>query len=316
MKLSDALDGYGTCTRELAVCVARLWPEHEQYLVQRFAGAARDSSVTEYVARSISRILGDRLEESVLNYRWTCQMMLAEEYAFRCSGHYRHSSFAEVQATVYTDSDFMNRYTDGLLLSQLMWSNHSAAIVCYYTDFLRRLRPDSTLLEIGPGHGLLLALAARRLRTPVTGWDVSGTSLAVTRRALGALGASATHLYQIDILRAPTSQSYDAVVASELLEHLDDPVTGLKGIRRIAHPGGYLFLNIPVNSPAPDHIYLWRTPEEVYDFVTSENLLIDSSWVFPMTGKTQQQARAGGLTMSCVMICRVPGDAPGGSVGR
>ncbi|MEK8173426.1 class I SAM-dependent methyltransferase [Streptomyces sp. M19] len=105
------------------------------------------------------------------------------------------------------------------------------------------------MLEVGPGHGLLLALAAERQRGSVVGWDVSATSLVATRRALEAMGARSVRLVHRDLLRAGVDGSFDAVVASELLEHLDRPHEALERLHALLRPGGHLFLNIPVNSP-------------------------------------------------------------------
>jgi len=247
-----------------------------------------------------------RLDEVVGNYRWTCQMMLDEEYAFRLTGRYRHATFAEARAAVYDDGAFMSRYTDGLLFSQLMWANHAAALADYHGSFLAGLEPGAELLEVGPGHGLLVAMAAERPLGSVTGWDVSPTSIATTRRALAAMGAPDVKLEQVDVLDASVTRRFDAVVASELLEHLDRPAKALARLGLLTRPGGQLFINVPVNSPAPDHIYLWRRPEDVNDFVVAAGLRIVQARAYPMTGRTERQARAGGLTMSCVLTCEMP----------
>lgn len=303
--LDRALDDYGTPVRVLAGNVARIWPEHEGHILRRFGGND-DAATTEMVAEMILRILGSRLEEAIENYRWTCEIMLAHEYEFAYSGKYANSSFSDVRAAVYDDPGFMARYTDGLLISQLLWANHSASIASYRADFLTRLRPESELLEVGPGHGLLLALAAADRAVPVTGWDISETSVAATRRALAAMDAGNVVLRAMDITRAPATARFDAVVASELLEHLEDPAAALGRLQEITRPGGILFLNIPVNSPAPDHIYLWTAPEEIMEFAVSTGLVILEAHTFPLTGKTEAQARASGMTMSCVVICQRP----------
>jgi 2-polyprenyl-3-methyl-5-hydroxy-6-metoxy-1,4-benzoquinol methylase len=304
MDLDHALNGYGPRTQFLARSVAQAWPEHEDYLMRRFCGGQGDIVIAETVAEMILRVLGQRLGEAIENYRWTCHLLLTHEYRFEISGRYMHSSFSEVRAAVYDDPQFMSRYTDGLLISQLLWANHSASIASYHANFLTRLRPNSELLEVGPGHGLLLALAAAEFAIPVTGWDISETSVEATRLALEAMGAEAVVLRSMDLMAAPTTVSFDAVVASELLEHLEDPVAALLRLKEITRLGGLLFLNIPVNSPAPDHIYMWTTPEEVLEFVVSTGLKVLDTHVFPLTGKTETQARAAKMTISCVLICQ------------
>jgi 2-polyprenyl-3-methyl-5-hydroxy-6-metoxy-1,4-benzoquinol methylase len=307
MTLTEMMRAYGSGTCHIVARTLEAWPEHERFLIQRFTGPANGhADVCEQIAARILRIVDGREAAAIANYRWTCQMFLKEEYMFRLTGRYRFDSFSEARAAVYDNEAFMTRYADGLLLSQLLWANHAAAIGSYWRTFLPLLDGRASLLEVGPGHGLLLAMAAERLPGAVTGWDVSQASLALTRRALDAMGIAAARLDLVDVLEAPTSGQFDAVVASELLEHLEQPTAALRRLRQVTRPGGHLFLNIPVNSPAPDHIYLWRTPEEVLSFVADSGLEIIEAYVFPMTGKTMERARAEALTLSCVVLCERP----------
>ncbi|HEX3786924.1 MAG TPA: class I SAM-dependent methyltransferase [Pseudonocardiaceae bacterium] len=285
--------------------VAEVWPEHVDYLTMRFAG--QDESHLEFceaLAARIIRIAGDGLDRLATNYRWTCERMLEEEFRFGLTGRYRHDCFAQVVELVYGDADFMARYLDGLLLSQLLWANHTRSLEIYEGDFLAHLGPHSRLLEVGPGHGLLLAAAAIRGPARLVGWDVSAASLAATDRALAAMNVGSVTLERRDLLLAPADHSFDLVVASELVEHLDQPGEALRRLAGLTAPGGRLYLNIPVNSPAPDHISLWRSPEELFAFVERNGLTIVDKAVSPMTGHTEQQARERGLTLSCVAICQ------------
>ena len=196
-------------------------------------------------------------------------MVLEEEIEFRRSGHYRLSTFAEAERTVYSNRDIMTRYMDGLLLSQVLWANHIALLDYYVRDFLGGASAVSSHLEVGPGHGLLLFLASRVISGCVTGWDVSDTSLQKTRAALDRLGArSGLRLEKRNLVADEAlTQPFDSVVISEVLEHLERPDTALATLRRRMSPGGRIFVNAPVNSPAIDHIYLFRTPEELVELV-------------------------------------------------
>jgi len=296
-----------TALAGLVGTVLRVWPEHEQYVRERFTGCdERHLVVCDGIARRICAIIAADPEDAIRNYRWTCEMMLEEEYFFRRTGSYRHTSFAEVRARVYDDAEFMRRYSDGLLLSQVLWSNHAHSLQTYETDFLANLDAHGDLLEVGPGHGLLLALAAERCRGKLVGWDISPGSVVAARRALLAMGVPEVQLECRDLLTAPVTAEFDAVVASELLEHLEEPAVALRRLGALTRPGGRLFLNIPVNSPAPDHITLWRTPEEIEALLAMEGLETEAMHTFPMTGKSLTQARADGLSVSCVAICRKP----------
>jgi 2-polyprenyl-3-methyl-5-hydroxy-6-metoxy-1,4-benzoquinol methylase len=274
-------------------------------VAERFEGSSKAHlDFCNEVADKIRRIAAAELDTVVKNYRWTCEQMLAEEYRFSITGRYRHDSFARVQELVYSDAAFMSRYTDGLLLSQLMWANHTRALQVYERRFLPRLPVGGSLLEVGPGHGLLMATAAQYPVGQLRGWDVSAASLDSTRRSLHALGLDRVAvLEQHDLLDASAQGAFDLVVASELIEHLDRPAEALQQLGMLTRHDGWIYLNIPVNSPAPDHITLWRTPEELFSFIEKSGLSIAEWHVLPMTGRTEAAARAHQLTMSCVAIC-------------
>ncbi|MBB5924457.1 2-polyprenyl-3-methyl-5-hydroxy-6-metoxy-1,4-benzoquinol methylase [Actinoalloteichus hoggarensis] len=290
---------------DLVERVLAAWPEHEPFLRQRFAHASAEHfAFCEAVTSLIARVTGPGLGTAVTNYRWTCERLLEEERHFALFDSYRHTTFAEVEAVVYRDSDFMARYTDGLLLSQVLWSNQARALEIYQERFLAGLTGARTLLEVGPGHGLLLALAARRENAGLTGWDVSPGSIEATRSALSAVGVDSVRLCCADLLDTPATEAFDLVVASELIEHVDRPDLALRRLGALTSPTGLLFLNIPVNSPAPDHITLWRSPEEVFGSIEANGLTILEQHVFPMTGRTESEARRQRLTMSCVALCR------------
>src|SRR5471032_2491636 len=101
----------------------------------------------------------------------------------------------------------MNRYMNGLLVSNTLWSNHAHAFEAYVNGYLPRLPAGAAHLEIGPGHGLFLLFAAREARLGrIEGWDVSPTSIANSRAALAALGVARP-------LELKLVNLFDAVVA-------------------------------------------------------------------------------------------------------
>ena len=109
-------------------------------------------------------------------------------------------------------------------------------------------------------------------------------------------------LEHVDGGAAPVREAFDLVVLSELLEHLDDPVTLLEASSRRLAPGGSLFLDVPINSPAPDHLRLWRHEDEVDQLVTAAGLVPTMAMSFPATGYTLERAREAELTISRVII--------------
>ena len=168
-------------------------------------------------------------------------------------------------------------------------------------------RPAGTrYLEIGCGFGIGLDVARRAL-----GWDVLGldpSPFAAAGRDLLNLPIEARYLMPDDLLAG----NFDVVHASEVLEHVADPLAMLNILRRALRPGGTLMLT----TPAAECI----TPE------TSEGLLIpllSAGW--HMVLQTMQSlelllGRAGFATLRVTregaQLIAIAGAAPRGLEGN
>ena len=294
--------------------VIELWPEHARFLEASVAGRAPSIlDVSESLAQSIFLLAEDEpggIDALSADYRYLCEdIMLPEEIHFRRHGRYRLSNFEEANAECYANGPFMSRYMNGLLLSNVLWSNHAHAFACFANDYLDMLTPGARHLEIGPGHGLFLHFAASHHAVgAVTGWDVSPTSIAKTGHALRKLGARLQpKLVPQDMFKAEALENeerFDSVVMSEILEHLENPVAALRAANDALKPGGFVFVNVPANSPAPDHIYLFHGLQHAADVVAEAGLEVLRTQAFPMSGATLERAVKHKLAVTCVVIGR------------
>ena len=57
--------------------------------------------------------------------------------------------------------------------------------------------------------------------------------------------------------------TFDVVIAVEVLEHIPDPETGLLEAMRVLKPGGYAITALPVQLPLLMHLYDFDSPDEV-----------------------------------------------------
>lgn len=293
-------------TRIVSAVLAE-WPEHAAALSSSLSPHGPDGlRELDWLAADILAAHGDDLDRLARNYRWTCALFLEEELAFRRTGHYRCQSFRQIEAEVYSDQALMQRYMDGVLLSQVLWFNHARAFQLFLSHFLDGLPFGCRYLEVGPGHGLCLAHAARHpAPTSLTAWDVSDESLHRSAMMLDRLGIlRPVTLLRHDLATSREEDAFDAVVLSEILEHLEDPASALASVRRLLCPGGWLWVNMPVNSPAPDHIALLRHPDEVSRLVTDAGFTLDWAEAVPMTGYSLERAIKAQATISCLLIAR------------
>jgi 2-polyprenyl-3-methyl-5-hydroxy-6-metoxy-1,4-benzoquinol methylase len=287
------------------------WPEHSTYLERSFEERS-DSvmQVSDHLAKtviSLSETIDGGLAALCDDYRYLCEkILLPEELHFRRNGSYRLSSFADADRECYSNAPLMNRYMNGLLISNVMWNNHAQAFSAFVNSYLPELHGDARHLEVGPGHGFFLFFAAENSNiTSLTGWDVSPTSVENTRHALSVLGVKqAVDLKVQDLFAAgepDANARFDSIVISEVLEHVEDPYAALRAVSKWLRPGGKIWINVPANSPAPDHIYLFRNLEHAVDMVEECKLEVINVAAFPISGVTLENAIKRKQTVTCII---------------
>ena len=286
------------------------WPEHRRYIESRFKNDTPEflARNEEFAALALTGMQDD-LPLFCADYRWMCEEFLKEEFHFRREGSYRLSTFEEAYREVYSNTKFMTRYVHGILISQIIWDPHARAFDVFRTKFLTGIEAGASYLEVGPGHGFYLAFAAQNENIArMEAWDVSPSSIAETTQALKRLGVTRDiSIIEQDVLAAPARHDeFERAVISEVLEHLERPDLALQSLYAALRPGGRIFINVPINSPAPDHIYLWRSPEEFSAFVTAQGFAIEEAYAFPQTGASLERALKLDLMISCVLIARKP----------
>lgn len=297
-------------TDTLAVVDAVLadWPDHAAYLLKSFQPrSAQMLDATEVAASAARKLMAGGEARFAADYHWTCDRLRDEELFFHREGRYRLSTFAEADAEVYSDHAYMARYVNGLLLSQVLWYNHIATFEMFLNRVLRAATEPFDYLEVGPGHGLMVYFAAAApLTRSLEAWDVSAVSLRETRAALDRLEvAKPVSLTEVDILKATApGRRFDLIVISEVLEHLERPDVALGFLRDAVTETGRIFINVPLNSPSPDHIYLFSEPRDVQALVEQAGLRIDSLELFATQGKKIESALANRISVSAGVIAR------------
>jgi SAM-dependent methyltransferase len=304
-QLAGLLSDRPACA-SIVEAVLAVWPDHADFLLKSFRArppAVLDAS--EAGAAASLRLIGPNLARFSEDYCWMCGEVREEELFFFREGRYRLSTFAEANEKVYSDHAFMSRYMNALLVSQTLWFNHSSILEMYLNRVIGGMESPFDYLEIGPGHGLMIHFAAQ---TPscrsLEAWDVSPTSLAETRAALDKLTvAKPVTLTRTDILQAETPPGrYDLIVISEVLEHLERPDVALDFLRRVISDTGRLFANVPINSPAPDHIYLLRHPDEVRALVEKAGFRIEAAELFATQGVRLDRAITNQVSISAGIL--------------
>jgi 2-polyprenyl-6-hydroxyphenyl methylase / 3-demethylubiquinone-9 3-methyltransferase len=106
------------------------------------------------------------------------------------------------------------------------------------------------VLDIGCGRGFYLPLYAA-LNATATGVELDPVPRAMAEQRARETGATILAA-QAEALPFPDA-SFEAVVMSEILEHLDEPVAALTEARRVLVPGGLLLVTVP----HADYPFFW-----------------------------------------------------------
>jgi SAM-dependent methyltransferase len=107
------------------------------------------------------------------------------------------------------------------------------------------LQPGEAVLDVGSGPGLLAAdmAAAVGPEGTVHGIEPSESMLAIAARREAAAGSAALAFGPGDAGALPFADaSFDAVVATQVYEYVEDVATALAEVRRVLRPGGRLLV--------------------------------------------------------------------------
>ncbi|MDT8380315.1 MAG: class I SAM-dependent methyltransferase [Desulfotignum sp.] len=120
-------------------------------------------------------------------------------------------------------------------------------------DFDRlEIRPGDRILDMGCGEGRHMVMACQMNHTVCIGADFGYDNLKTTReklafhQALNDLSCTRYDLSCMDVTRLPFRDgSFDAVICSEVLEHIPEDDTAISELVRILKPGRVLAVSVP-----------------------------------------------------------------------
>ena len=126
---STAVAGHYPALARLMAAVTDVWPEHQAFLSKSLEPRSPAVMATsDRMAAAVLDLAGEGVREHALDYRWLCDQIREEELSFVRTGRYRFSTFAETNAHVYSDPEFMKRYMHGLLYSHVLWFMHISSL--------------------------------------------------------------------------------------------------------------------------------------------------------------------------------------------
>jgi len=111
---------------------------------------------------------------------------------------------------------------------------------------------NEKVLEVGCGRGFYLNALSRCFpKLKITGIDLSPERL---DKARDFIGQSRVELLQADVTSLPfKNNSFDRIIAAEILEHVKDDQRAISEIYRVLRPGGLVMITVPNK----DYPFLW-----------------------------------------------------------
>lgn len=215
-------------------------------------------------------------------YNALCRDMLRAQIQFRKTAVYPARDAAQARQDVYDQQETMSQYMVGLLVSQVFWPNHYQ-LFRFFEETLRSACPSS-YLEVGAGHGLYIREAVRQFPgLDVEVCDISAASIAMSQTILASLGVRAARVRFIhgDFFTFSSDRRFDFITLGEVLEHVEDPVRFLQRARALLTPTGVVSLTTCVNCPAVDHVYHFRSVDDIRAVIAEAGFSVTREVVLP-----------------------------------
>ena len=243
-------------------------------------------------------------------YLKMCLDMVKSQIYFIKNEKYPIVDAKEAYDKVYNDKDEIKSYMIGLALSQFLWKTHYE-MFSHLKKSIRNFNGQiSSYLEIGPGHGLFLKEAIQSLDNKVkfTAVDISQTSIEITQSIINHFFNDTVKIEYIikDMLQLDIHNKYDFITMGEVLEHVNKPEKLLNKFEYLLTDTGKGFISTCVDCPTIDHVYHFKSVEEIRQMIADSKLSICSEKVLPVEDLPMEEIIEKKITINyCAIVRRV-----------
>ncbi len=237
-----------------------------------------------------------------------CNEMMKCQVGFMRTGKYPVSLASEALDNVYNDSAAMQSYMIGLALSQYLWSSHYTIFNCFKEALKQNKNNTKSYLEIGPGHGLFLSHAMQTLLScdKFVAVDISDTSIQITKSIMQHIypeQAPKIDYYHGDMLDLNLKEKYDFITMGEVIEHVNFPDKLLIKLRDLLSAQGKAFVSTCVDCPAIDHVYHFKSVEEIRQLLGACGLSIINEEICPVEDLPMEEVVRRRITINyCAIV--------------
>lgn len=126
---------------------------------------------------------------------------------------------------------------------------------------------DHIILDIPCGRGFYLNMFRYVSDCRLVGAELDFPVIRKAQRTVGHLPD--IDLHNVNIYRLPyPDDTFDAVILSEILEHIDDDVAGLREVYRVLKPGGVVAITVP----NADYPFWWDPINRTLEFLFKRHI--------------------------------------------
>jgi 2-polyprenyl-3-methyl-5-hydroxy-6-metoxy-1,4-benzoquinol methylase len=228
--------------------------------------------VLEDAALVINSLCDDeeKLNAALNGYISFCDTFKQKQEDFIRNAGYAHKNYDDVNKEVYQNSSYMsNTYYPALLFSYFFSSNYFEILRNFKAHFLPLVNKyQGNMCEIGIGHGMLSSLALKNNnKLKSYGIDISPIAKTVTKKVNEIFNVEVTEVIIADATQNISIKNNQVIICAEVLEHLPNPELLLSQIHQSMSDDGVFFLTASINMESVDHLYLFKSDNEVEEMV-------------------------------------------------
>jgi 2-polyprenyl-3-methyl-5-hydroxy-6-metoxy-1,4-benzoquinol methylase len=226
------------------------------------------------------------IENPVEAYNRFCRQAARDQARYNATGHWQNVVYATVNQTVYQDADHMkSNYLPGLLLSHWLWPHHDRQMQFFRLSLLSQMiqAQATEFLEVGVGSGAYSWQILQHLPDcQGVAIDISPASLEFAQKLNPTLQTKCVGIEQ------QPSDSTNWLICVEVLEHLENPKAFLDELYRVLLPTGCAFITAAIDAASYDHIWLYRSAQDVARHIEQAGFYIEQYWTgsaYPPSGQ-------------------------------
>lgn len=201
------------------------------------------------------------------------------------NGKYLYASFEEVEKAIFKNKKPGEiggvNYLWGLFFTEIFWVTHHRLFNFFLKEFAAKVQPKGICLDAPVGSGIFLSnFLSINKEWKGIGVDLSDTAIDFTKQLFEING----QLNQIKLIKEDINQyksdiNFDRIICIEFIEHVENPIVILKKIKSLLADNGKVFLTTVAWAAHIDHIYLYRSADEIRNHIAQSGFKIEKEYI-------------------------------------